>query len=313
MITPEQFQQHAAWLRDGSGKCIEAVNANLSGADLRWAHLSRVDLRGANLNGANLRNAELSGANLSGAHLIKADLGRAKLSGANLRDAELIRADLSRVDLIGANLSGANLSYANLSGANLSGANLSGANLSGANLSGDNLRGANLSGANLRRANLSGVYLSDADLRGAYLRDANLSDADLRGADLRWAIGNMREIKSAQFDQWTVAWSSDVLAIGCQQHAIEKWRTADPRWIDAMDSKAKYWWARYNALVLQLIDASPATGVVLVIGSSKESRASSIPASLTSSIKLTNLQEEHTNDQPSSLPHWRSCVALQAE
>jgi hypothetical protein len=95
---------------------------------------------------------------------------------------------------------------------------------------------------------------------GAKLRGANLSDADLSGA-----IGNMRQIKSAQFDQWAVTWSADVLAIGCQEHAIEKWRNADPRWIAAMDPRATDWWSRYGALVLQLIDASPATGKVLEV------------------------------------------------
>jgi len=100
---------------------------------------------------------------------------------------------------------------------------------------------------------------------GANLCDANLCDAILWGASLRGAIGNMREIKSAQFDQWAVTWSADVLAIGCQQHAIEEWRNADPRWIEAMDNGASDWWSRYGALVLQLIDASPATGVVLEV------------------------------------------------
>jgi uncharacterized protein YjbI with pentapeptide repeats len=137
---------------------------------------------------------------------------------------------------------------ANLSGANLSRANLSRANLNRADLSWANLSGANLSGANLSRANLSG---------------ANLSRADLSGANLSRAVGNMREIKSAQFDQWTVTWSADVLAIGCQQHAIKKWRNADPRWIAAMDPDATDWWSRYGTIVLQLVDASPATGVVL--------------------------------------------------
>jgi hypothetical protein len=75
----------------------------------------------------------------------------------------------------------------------------------------------------------------------------------------------MREIKSAQFDQWAVTWSADVLAIGCQQHAIEEWRNADPRWIAAMAPGASDWWSRHGALVLQLIDASPATGVVLEV------------------------------------------------
>jgi hypothetical protein len=104
-----------------------------------------------------------------------------------------------------------------------------------------------------------------ANLRGANLRGANLTGVDLTGANLTGAIGNMREIKSAQFDQWAVTWSADVLAIGCQQHAIEKWRNADSRWIAAMDQGASDWWSRYGALVLQLIDASPATGVVLEV------------------------------------------------
>jgi uncharacterized protein YjbI with pentapeptide repeats len=123
--------------------------------------------------------------------------------------------------------------------------------------------GANLRYADLRYANLSYADLRYANLSGANLRYADLRYADLRGANLSGAIGNMREIKSAQFDEWAVTWSADVLAIGCQQHAIEKWRSADPRWIAAMDSNATEWWSRYGALVLQLIDASPATGVVL--------------------------------------------------
>jgi len=123
-----------------------------------------------------------------------------------------------------------------------------------------NLSGANLSGVNLSYANLSGVNLVAANLS-----EANLSYANLSGVNLSYAIGNMREIKSAQFDQWAVTWSADVLAIGCQQHAIEEWRNANPRWIAAMDSGATNWWSRYGALVLQLIDASPATGVVVEV------------------------------------------------
>ena len=124
---------------------------------------------------------------------------------------------------------------------------------------------ANLSWANLRGANLSWANLRGANLREANLSGANLSWANLSGANLREAIGNMREIKSAQFEQWAITWSADVLTIGCQQHPIEKWRNADLRWIAAMDSDATDWWSRYGALVLQLIDASPATGVVLEV------------------------------------------------
>jgi hypothetical protein len=108
-------------------------------------------------------------------------------------------------------------------------------------------------------------WLRNGDGKRIEVVGANLSSADLSGANLSYAIGNMREIKSAQFDQWAVTWSADVLAIGCQQKPIERWRNADPRWIAAMDSGATDWWSRYGALVLQLIDASPATGVVLEV------------------------------------------------
>ena len=132
--------------------------ANLSGANLYGANLSRANLSGANLYGANLSRANLIGANLIGADLSRANLYGADLFGANLYGAYLSGADLSGADLSRANLSGADLSRANLYGANLYGAYLSGANLSRANLSGANLYGANLSRANLIGANLIGAH-----------------------------------------------------------------------------------------------------------------------------------------------------------
>jgi hypothetical protein len=56
-------------------------------------------------------------ANLSGANLADADLSKAWLEGANLSGADLFDADLSRADLSWTNLSGAVLADANLSGA----------------------------------------------------------------------------------------------------------------------------------------------------------------------------------------------------
>ena len=193
-----------------------------------------------------INGTELSiepGANLYGANLYGADLGEANLSYATLRGANLRSADLSEV----------NLSYANLRGADLNGANLHGANLNGADL-----HGADLSDANLYGANLRGADLSDANLRGA-----DLSDASFRGADLNGVVGNMREIKSAQFDIYSCAWSCTpdgitLLSIGCQSHDLEKWRLADPQWIAAMADNATDWWASYGAILLALVDASPA-------------------------------------------------------
>jgi hypothetical protein len=121
---------------DAKAAVAEVVSrdANLGGADLRYANLRDANLGGANLEGANLR----------GANLLDANLGGANLGGADLRDANLRDANLG-----GANLGGADLRDANLRDANLRGANLGGADLRGADLEGANLRGADLRCANL--------------------------------------------------------------------------------------------------------------------------------------------------------------------
>ncbi len=103
--------------------------ANLSGADLRDADLSGIDLSYTDLNDAYLRNADLSGTDLSGA-----DLSGAYLSGANLSGADLHNADLGGAFLLNANLSGACLNETCLCGAILLDANLSGADLLNADL-----------------------------------------------------------------------------------------------------------------------------------------------------------------------------------
>jgi hypothetical protein len=36
------------------------------------------------------------------------------------------------------------------------------------------------------------------------------------------------------------------------------WRKAELRWIATMDRNAAAWWAQYGAIVLALVDASPA-------------------------------------------------------
>ena len=78
---------------------INLRGADLSGADLRGAHLRRADLSGADLSGAHLRRADLRGADLRGAHLSGADLRWADLSGADLSGADLRGADLRWADL----------------------------------------------------------------------------------------------------------------------------------------------------------------------------------------------------------------------
>ncbi|MGZ0148147.1 pentapeptide repeat-containing protein [Kribbella sp. WER1] len=69
---------------------------------VRGKQPKKKERRGADLVGARLRNADLSKANLRGAYLIGADL-----RNANLRQADLIGADLRTTDLRGADLTGA--------------------------------------------------------------------------------------------------------------------------------------------------------------------------------------------------------------
>lgn len=109
------------------------------------------------------------------------------------------------------------------------------------------------------RANLAG-----ADLRYADLVRADLTDANLAGANLNGARGNMREVKSAQFDRWAITWvcapdGAVTLQIGCQRHPLELWEKSDPRWIAALDPCATEWWAKYRDVILALVKASPAT------------------------------------------------------
>ena len=119
-----------------------------------------------------------------------------------------------------------------------------------------NLRYTNLRGTNLGSVDLSGADLRYADLRGANLGSVDLSSADLRGANLRWCIGNMREIKSAQFDTYDVTWTKDTLAIGCQQHPIKDWWQFDDTTITNMDRDALLWWKKWKLVLQQIIEMS---------------------------------------------------------
>ena len=173
-----------------------------------------------------------------------ANLRRANLAGANLEGANLEGANLSRADLRGANLAGVNLRVANLSRANLRGVNLKEAYLAGANIAGAYLEGAYLSGADLSKADLSGAYLSGADLEGAYLREVNgIND---------W-------IKCVQIETYAIAYTAEILQIGCESHPIADWRNFDTRRIAEMDGKtALKFWGKYRDWIFQTIELCPA-------------------------------------------------------
>lgn len=166
--------------------------------------------------------------------------------------------EIERVNLRGQKLREFNLESLNFNGAYLNGVDFRHSRLNDAHLIESFCAGAIFTGANLSGANFKGAGLYTADFSGA-----NLTDSVLTGVDLRFVRGNGLEIKSMNVDKWIIVWTSDVLAIGCQQHSIEKWRKASNRWITTLDIDALKWWKKYRDFVFSAIDTFPATGKVL--------------------------------------------------
>ncbi len=177
---------HTAWQRNATAR--HAVRANLCGADLREARLTRQNLARSNLQGTQLSRAYLGGVDLRGANLQQADLTDALLGDANLQGANLQEASLQKAYLVGANLQRAVLRGATLQGATLTSADFRRGDLEGADLQQANLKHANLQRARLGQANLQEAHLWDADLRHAILAATNLSGANLSYAQLTAAV-----------------------------------------------------------------------------------------------------------------------------
>lgn len=111
-----------------------------------------------------------------------------------------------------------------------------------------------LSGADLRHA-----ILRDADLRHANLSGAILSGADLRGANLWDCNGNQKQIKSLfMFEKYMVAYTSEYLQIGCENHRISEWWEFDDERIARMDEGALDWWKENKAFIRSVIEKYPA-------------------------------------------------------
>jgi len=127
---------------------------------------------------------------------------------------------------------------------------------------------ANLRSANLRNANLRNADLRNADLRNANLRNADMWNADLRNADLRNASGLNDYVKCIQIDTYAIAYTSDVMQIGCERHTISEWAEFDDKRILEMDGKtALKWWRKYKSWIFQAIELRPAkpTGTIVPI------------------------------------------------
>jgi uncharacterized protein YjbI with pentapeptide repeats len=166
--------------------------------NLQGSWLNGADLHGARLEKAILTKTHLQGATLAEAHLQEADLVQACMQGADLREAQLQKADLGKARLQGSILQGAKLQCAQLIESYLQGAflystqlqeaNLHWAYLQGAYLDSAHLQCAKLVGARLQGSILQGAKLQCADMEGAWLQGALLVLAQLQEADLTEAL-----------------------------------------------------------------------------------------------------------------------------
>jgi uncharacterized protein YjbI with pentapeptide repeats len=235
-----EAQLEGADLRYAHLERANLSGAYLEGADLSFAHMQRAQLVGARLSGATLSEANLYRANLGGAHLEGADLGkaflrqadfqRAQLQGADLRNANLeqailIEANLERADLGKADITRAILSQAHLRGAILTEAHLDGAVVSQANLVRADLWRAHLVGAVLYEAQLDGANMEEAGLDGAVLGEAQmhratLKRATLRGADLRGARLQGADLREARLEGITL-WTTDSKGQPCPPRDLD--------------------------------------------------------------------------------------------
>ena len=115
---------------------------------------------------------------------------------------------------------------------------------------------ANLRGANLRGANLQDTDLRWANLRWADLRGADLQDADLQDANLWSTVGNGGEIKSLQCGVYDIAFTHNVLQIGCKRYPIKEWFEFDDGTISSMDGGALEWWRKWKPLLKQIVEVA---------------------------------------------------------
>ena len=93
------FNLHLAIRRRRFQRYMNHRKDHLSGADMSYLDLSRLNLRGADLSQANLRRSDLSHTDLRQANLEDANLARTILYETDLREARLSGAQVTLLQL----------------------------------------------------------------------------------------------------------------------------------------------------------------------------------------------------------------------
>jgi uncharacterized protein YjbI with pentapeptide repeats len=171
---------------------------------------------------------------------------------------------MTGVNLQGANLQGANLKNAIMERANLQGANMQYIDMERSRLQNASMQGVNMQGANLKNAKMQRADLSLANMQNAYLHKTNLTDANLTGTDLTgvvlWrCIGDGKRIKNIDGLLYPIAYTSEVLQIGCINHTFEEWKNFTEEEIYRMDGDdALEFYKEHKDYILTTIIQDPA-------------------------------------------------------
>lgn len=160
-------------LRDANFK-----NANLDGADLRNADMSRVRMEGASLHHALLQGAILDRCRAEGAHFIEADL-----TGAKIRDARLESSSFK-----GAKVTKTDFSWSKLNSAKFEKVDGQGVDFSNATLNWARLTDSNFIDAKLDQTETDGCWFEGSDFARARLSNRQVEKASK--APTQWSQVN---------------------------------------------------------------------------------------------------------------------------
>jgi hypothetical protein len=143
---------------------------DLSGANLKFASLSKVNFFSTNLNSTDLYRADLTGADLSFASLDHANLREAELIAANLYGANLVNACLRDANLTEANLSDTELAHSNFENVFMAHTTIGSVDLSEV----QNLESAKLFGPSI--ISIDTIYRSGGNIPEKFLRGCGVPE-----------------------------------------------------------------------------------------------------------------------------------------
>lgn len=171
------------WRRQNPLAVIDLIDADLPGADIRWARLSGANLARANLAGADMRLTTLDNAKFDDANLADAKLDRATMVSASFADANLNHASLVSVEITQSDLTRAKLNSTNLSKARLDHARFNSCDLNFANVSESVLRFSDFTQADAKHANFG-----DSDLLATKFIMTDLSSSEFTNARISGCV-----------------------------------------------------------------------------------------------------------------------------